>query len=131
MCIGRSSRFVLQLMTLSALLAGCERAPQQVAGASRSVVADVIVSVSNQSSGRMLVYLKAGSTEHSLGMVPERSSRSFSLPSGLDASMGALLFEAREPHASTGVRSSVFGVSAGQQVLWTFDKGGSGAVIIR
>lgn len=91
-------------------------------------MADVIVAVSNQSRREMRVYLLAGAAEHSLGEIPPRSSRSFSLPGGLGDSPDSMRFEARERRAGNGIRSNPFSLSHGQQVLWTFDEKGSGAV---
>ena len=127
----RSIQMAGTLAALCTLLSGCERSPQPVEGTPRSVVADVIVSVRNQTPRRMLIYLEAGATEHSLGVLAARSSRSFSLPSGLGEAMSALQFEARERGATTGFRSGVFSLSPGQQALWTFDEGGSRAVTTR
>jgi hypothetical protein len=97
---------------------------------SRTVVADVILSVTNHTPRRMIIYLHAGSAEDSLGVVAERSSRSFTLPSGRGGE-DTLAFEARTARSSAGIRSQPFAVAAGQQVLWTFDERGSKQVMTR
>lgn len=130
-CFSHSIRMATGLVALGVLQSGCERSPQPVESSPRSVVADVIVSVSNQTRRRMQIYLEAGVSEHVLGVLDARSSRSFSLPSGLGEAMSALQFEARERGAVTGFRSGVFSLSPGQQALWTFDEGGSRAVTTR
>ena len=127
----RLSALAAGLVAFSVLASACERASPPVDATAHSVVADIIVSVSNQTARRMQIFLKGGATEHPLGVVAERSSRSFSLPSGLGESAGALRFEAREPRASTGIHSDAFSVSPGQQVLWAFDERGSRAVTTR
>lgn len=116
------------LVIVAALLAGCKPAPDTAAAAPHFVVADVILSVNNQSGREMAVYLLAGGVEHSLGAIAPRSSRSFSLPGGLGDSRGEIRFEARERRASAGIRSDLFSLAHGQQVLWTFDEKGSRGV---
>jgi hypothetical protein len=113
---------------VAALLAGCKTAPETAAAEPHFVVADVILSVNNQSGREMEVYLLAGSVEHSLGGIAARSSRSFSLPGGLGDSRAETRFEARRRRASTGIRSDLFSLAHGQQVRWTFDEKGSRGV---
>lgn len=114
-----------------ALLLGCNAAPPPGGGGPHFVVADVIVSVSNQSSRELQIYVGSGSQERELGPVPGRSSRSFSLPSGLGDSTEPLHFEARARRSTTGIRSDTFSVSPGEQVLWAVREQGSRAVIKR
>jgi hypothetical protein len=114
----------------SVLAAACGGAPEPPDSLSRSVAADVILSVTNHTPRRMIIYLRAGTTEDSLGIVAERSSRSFTLPSGRGGS-DSLVFEARPARSTAGIRSESFLVTGGQQVLWTFDERGSKQVMTR
>jgi hypothetical protein len=127
----QSEAALRRVMTLGLLLVGCHAPPPPDAGAPHFVVADVIVSVTNQSQRELQIYLGTGAQEHSLGPVPGHSSRSFSLPSDLGQSTGPLHFEARVRREATGVRSDSFSVSPGQQVLWTVGDHVSGAVTKR
>ena len=99
--------------------------------APRFIVADVMVSVSNQSAREMQIYVGSATQEHVLGPVPGRSSRSFSLPSGLGDSTRALHFEARAGRQTPGVRSDPFSVSPGEQVRWVIGERGGGTVTKR
>ena len=117
---------VPSILVLIALV-GCKSAPPPTAGPPHFVVADVIVSVRNQSGRDIQVSLASATGDHPLGPVPGGSSRSFSLPSGLGESAGDLRFEARDRRGA--FRSNPFSLSAGQKVVWTIDERGSGAVI--
>jgi hypothetical protein len=127
----RMSALVWGIAGFSALVLSCSRARPPEAAAAHFVVADVIVSVTNQSPRELQIYVGTAALEHSLGRVPGRSSRSFSLPSGLGDSTGPLHFEARGRRDGISVRSDTFSVAAGQQVLWAIGESGSGSVTKR
>ena len=127
----KTERLIRRVIGLGVILLGCNSAPRPDTGAPHFVVADVIVSVTNQSQRELQIYLGSGAQEHSLGPVPGRSSRSFSLPSGLGDSTGLLHFEARARREATAVRSDSFSVSPGQQVLWVVGERGGGTVTKR
>ena len=126
-----TQRFVQRAMLLGALMLGCSAAPKQDTTPPRFVVADVIVSVTNQSPGALQIYAGTSVLELPLGTVSGRSSRSFSLPSELGRATGPLHFEARTLRQTTGVRSDTFRVSPGQQVRWTVEAHLSGPVTMR
>ncbi len=126
--VNGSSRRVRSVIIMAALVAGCKATARPAAAESHFVVADVILSVSNQSRMEVRIYLLAGVTEYALGAVPPRSTRSFSLPGGLGDAQDDLSLEARERREGTGIRSASFSLSHGQQVLWTFDEKGSRTV---
>jgi hypothetical protein len=126
-----AARRTLRAVLLASLLSGCAPDDEREPPASRSIVADVIIAVDNRSWRPMSIYVEAGQTEHSLGAVPGRSSRSFSLPSGAGDSTTDLQLEARERHAGARVRSRVFRVSSGQRISWTLQRSGSGTMTLR
>lgn len=127
----RASQFALGMAILAAVISACAGHDQTVPPASRSIVADVIISVDNRSPRPKLIYLDAGRAEHSLGPVPARSSRSFSLPSAAGDSTADLRLEARDRRGGTLERSPAFRVSSGQRVRWELDQYGSGSVLTR
>lgn len=127
----KSRRLVRRVIAFGALLSGCNSAPQPDTGAPHFVIADVIVSITNQSPREMQIYVGTTALEHVLGGVPGRSSRSFSLPSDLGDPKGLLHFEARARRETAGIRSDTFSVAPGQQVLWTISEHSSGPVTKR
>jgi len=122
---------VLGAMALATLLLACDTPARPDTRAPQLIVADVIVSVTNRSSREMQIYVGSATQEHSLGPVPGRSFRSFSLPSGLGDSTKPLYFEARARRHLNGIRSDPFSVSAGEQVLWVVGERGGGTVTKR
>ena len=123
-------RTLLAVITAS-LISGCAPDDQREPPAPQSIVADVIIAVDNRGWRPMLIYVEAGQTEHSLGAVPGRSSRSFSLPSGAGDSTADLQLEARERGAGARVRSQPFRVASGQRISWTLQRSGTGTLTTR
>jgi len=119
------------LMVLASLTSACATEDHRKPPPSRSVVADVILTVDNPTSRRVIIYLESGVTRDSLGVVPRRSSRSFSMPSTAGDSTSVLRLEARERRTVAGVRSNVFHVSSGHHVVWTLGRIGSGVLTMR
>ena len=119
---------------LSGIVSACSRdksrQPQALA-ASHEIIADVIVTVTNHTSRMKQVYLSAGQTRHTLGAVPERASRSFSVPSGAGDSTIALYMEANETGSSRLQRSDAFHLASGQRAIWTIDGNGTGVLTMR
>jgi hypothetical protein len=128
---GQLTGRITLLMMMASLISACATEDYRKPPPSRSVVADVILTVDNQTSRRVLVYLESGVTRDSLGVVPRRSSRSFSMPSTAGDSTSVLQLEARERRGIAGVRSNVFRVSSGHHVVWTLGRIGSGVLITR
>lgn len=94
----------------------------------RFVMADVIVSVRNESGRATQVSLGAKGETRRLGSVPSHAARSFSLPSDLER-VGGLTFQASG--RSGMIRSQPFEFEPGQRIVWTFDDRGSRSVISR
>ena len=103
----------------------------QKSRASRSIVADVILTVDNRTSRAVVIYLEADTLHDSLGVVPRRASRSFALPSAAGDSTSALRLEARDRRDTPGIRSDVFRAAPGHQVVWTLDRTSAGALTMR
>ena len=98
--------------------------------APRPIVADVIISVANETLREKRIFLEAGQVEHVLGVFPPNSSRSFSVPSSAGDSTSELKLEARA-RAASSVRSAAFMLSSGKRVVWTLDKSGHGLLVTR
>jgi hypothetical protein len=122
------ARRIRLLMVVASLTSACATHDDHKPPASRSIVADVIVTVDNQTSRAVMIYLESGVIRDSLGVVPRRSLRSFSMPSTVGDSMSALRLEARERRTVPGLRSDAFHLSSGHQVVWTLDRTRSGAL---
>ena len=121
----------MQAVALTGLLSACVQDERPAPAVPQSIVADVIVAVTNQTSMEKSIVLDVGAIEHSLGAVPGGSSRSFSLPSSAGDSTSDLQLEARVGRAAPGLRSPVFRVSSGQRVVWTLVEGGRGVLVTR
>jgi hypothetical protein len=96
----------------------------------RSIVTDVILTIDNQTSRPLVIYLESGTRWDSLGVVPRRANRSFALPSGASDSTSVLRLEARE-RRTVAVRSQTFQVWSAQQVVWTLDPTRRGTMTMR
>ena len=119
------------LALLAGILIACSPdARSERPAAPRYIVADVIISVANETPRDKRIFLEAGPTEHMLGDVPANSSRSFSLPSSAGDSTSELQLEARA-RAASNIRSSAFMLSSGKRVVWTLDKSGHGLLVTR
>ena len=94
------------------------------------IVADVIISVANETPRDKRIFLEAGPVEHILGDVPANSSRSFSVPGSAGDSTSELQLEARA-RAASNIRSAAFMLSSGKRVVWTLDKTGHGLLVSR
>jgi hypothetical protein len=120
------------LMTVLCMpLANCARGEPEPARGSQSIVADVLISVANQTPREKHIFLQGSAIEHTLGVVPGNSSRSFSVPSAAGDSTSELRLEAREPRQAAGLRSSVFLLSSGKRVVWTLNEAGQGLLVNR
>ena len=83
-----------------------------------SVIADVIVSVSNETRSTQEVTLEAGASMHPLGVVRGQSSRAFSVPGVAGDSTRDLELVARRRSVAS-VRSGVFRLSPGNRAIRT------------
>ena len=113
------------------LLFACSNDRPRETHTPRSIVADVIVAVSNETAHDKHIVLEVGTVEHALGDVPSHSSRSFSLPSSAGDSTSELVLEARQGRDTTGLRSGIFHISSGQRVVWTLNGREHGALVAR
>lgn len=122
------------VLTISGTVPACSGdtgRPPQALTASHEIIADVIVTVTNHTSRLKQIYLSAGQTRHTLGAVPERASRSFSVPSGAGDSTIALYMEASEAGSSDFQRSDAFHLASGQRAIWTIEGNGTGVLTMR
>lgn len=116
------------------LCVGCTREPAQAATstvASRSIVADLIVSVTNATSRSQHIALAVGPSELALGDVEGHASRSFSVPSAGGDSTVLLFMTARARPADDPTRSAGFHLVFGQRAVWILSANGRGALTIR
>jgi len=119
------------LAVLAGILVACSSdARSERPAAPRYIVADVIISVANETPRDKRIFLEAGPMEHILGDVPANSSRSFSVPSSAGDSTSELQLEARA-RATSNIRSAAFMPSSGKRVVWTLDKSGHGLLVTR
>lgn len=81
------------------------------------IVADMSISVKNETSGERMVVLEGAAREYELGVIPAFSSRSFSVPSDLDYSTSSLELEARGRFRPE-LRSNVFKLMPGDRFVW-------------
>jgi hypothetical protein len=109
------------------LLTACEPEARAENQSQRFVVADVILTVANQSARTMQVSLESDTLEQLLGDVSSSASRSFSLPSTVVGTASTLHLKAVHDGAAV-VRSDAFAIQRGQKVVWTFSGTGRGNV---
>jgi len=121
----------IRLVAVVCLLSSCTTETHREPRVSRSIVADVILTIDNRTSRAVMIVLEAGTTRDSLGVVLSRSSRSFSMPSTASDSTLLLRFEARENHTGRGFRSEAFRLSSGHQAVWVIDRTRNDAVTMR
>lgn len=126
-CLERNN-LVMALLTCFASACAHDDAPPTRAPS--SIVADVIIAVTNQTSQDKRIFLEAGVKEHPLGVVRGHSTRSFSVPSGAGDSTSDLRLQARQ-HPFAPVRSGVFRLSSGDRVAWLLDRNGRGRAVTR
>lgn len=113
------------------LIVACSGNEQSAPPVSRSIIADVIVSVDNQTRNPLSIHVGAGSVTESLGVVSGRSVKSFAMPSGLGTPASLIQLEARGRKGRSNVRSASFTLSSGHRLIWTLDRTKNGTVTIR
>ena len=121
---------VLQIVFI-AIIAACSSNDQSVPPVSRSIIADVIVSVDNQTMNPLSIHVGAGQVTESLGVVSGRSVKSFAMPGRLGTAASPIRLEARGRRGMSNVRSASFKMSAGHRLIWTLDRTRNGTVTIR
>jgi hypothetical protein len=95
-----------------------------------SVIADVVVSITNETVSTQEVFLEAGASRHSLGVVRGQSSRAFPVPGEAGDSTRDLELVARR-RSLAPVRSGVFRLSPGTRAIWTLKESERSLSIIR
>ena len=121
---------IVQLM-LIAVISACSGNEQSMRPVSRSIIADVIVSVDNQTMSPLSIHVGSGQVTESLGVVSGRSVKSFAMPSGLGPAESSMRLEARGRRGMSSVRSASFKMSSGHRLVWTLDRTKNGTVTIR
>lgn len=91
-----------------------------------NIVADMSISVTNETPDKRTIFLEADAIEYALGVVPARSSRSFPVLSGFEHSVSNLRLEARGS-SHRGLRSSAFRLAPGDRFVWVLRPPGAGA----
>ena len=93
--------------------------------------AGITITISNESSRSMRLYLHAGAAALTLGTVPPIASRTFTVPSGFAAGANELQIEARERGTIAGFRSERFALGQRRDVRWTLNRASSTTVMVR
>jgi hypothetical protein len=127
----RSIRYGAWPAAIAGIVVACGGEPAREPPKPRSIVTDVILVVDNRTPDARWIYLRSGNQADSLGEVPHRSARSFSLPSSASDSTTALQLEARSRRAVAGVRSPAFHLSSGHQVVWTLEPSDAARLTMR
>ncbi len=119
-------------LLLVLLASGCKSGDEaRTLPASRSIIADVVVSVDNRTSNPVLIYAGAGDVSEPLGTVPRMALRSFSVPSSLNQPVQVLHLDARGQNGTPRAHSQSFRLSSGHRVIWTLDRTHNGTVTMR
>ena len=124
-------RNTVLIAIIGVVTVACARGEPEASRPSRSIVADVVISVANQTPDEKHIFLEARAQQHALGVVPARSSRSFSVPSTAGDSATELRLEARADRNAPGIRSTVFVLASGRRVVWTLEAAGGGVLANR
>ena len=117
-------RNVLPITLLASALMACARDDVSTRQQPQFIVADMIISVTNQTARNRAIVLTMDSREYPLGVVHSRSSRGFSVPSGAGGDMRTLHLEARERALPT-LRSDAFRLFSGESVVWRLEPKGA------
>jgi len=123
--------YVFWSVIIAALVSSCDSGERREPRSSRSIIADIILTIDNRTPQSVLVYLRSEGRSDSLGQVARRSTRSFSLPSGSGDSTTALRLEARRTRIGSSTLSTVFHLASGHQVVWALDQSRTGTLTMR
>jgi hypothetical protein len=93
--------------------------------------AQATITISNDLSRAMRIYLSAGSAELSLGTVPALATRTFFAPHGFTNTASEFQIEARERGAELGFLTERFTLGPQRVVAWTLSRAGSKVVTLR
>ena len=111
----RRALYILPAMSLCVAACIGAEVPEP---ASRSIVADAIVEVRNETLQPVTVYVETGRVTGLLGRVPRESSRSFSIPSAVAKSDPDLRLHAEGGRGRNTSHSSLFRLSSGAKIVW-------------
>lgn len=130
----RESRFgrVAFMWAVAAVLAqACATGVMTSAELAGDSSAGITITIANESSRSMRLYLHAGTAELPLGTVPPLASRTFKVPTEFAAGSNELQIEARERGTIAGFRSERFTLGLRRDVRWTLNRANSTPVTVR
>jgi hypothetical protein len=96
----------------------------------RVVAAEAAITISNETSRAMRIYLVAGSVDLPLGTVPALATRTFQVPDGFGKSASELQIEARQRGTDVGVRTGGFSVGPDRVVAVALRRTNTAMVIV-
>jgi len=97
----------------------------------RDVAADVAITISNDMSRAMRIYLHAGSAELPLGTVPALATRTFRVPGGFTNGSSEFQIEARQRGAEVGFLSERFTLGPRRVAAWGLSRVSRSTVTVR
>lgn len=97
----------------------------------RDVATDVAITISNEVSRAMRIYLHAGSVDLPLGTVPVLATRTFLVRGGFTNGAIEFQIEAREPGGEFGFLTERFALGPRRVVAWAVSRTGSTTVTVR
>ena len=97
----------------------------------RDVAAEVAITISNETSRAMRIYLYAGSVDLPLGTVPALATRTFLVPGGFTNGANEFQIEARARGAEVGFRTERFTLGPLRVAAWALSRAGSRTVTVR
>lgn len=114
-----------------AIVSGCAAEKRTEAVPPRSILTDVVLTVENEETRPVVIYLRSDGWTDSLGQVPGGATRSFSVPSRAADSASALRLEARQRRDLAIVRSHPLTLASGHQVVWKLHRSGGSDVTLK
>lgn len=129
--IQNCARAVVAGILLTVIAYGCAGGEQRTVPVSRSIIADVVVSVDNRTERPVKISAGTRSFTETLGVVPGRAIKLFSIPSSLGNSVTPLMLDARLSGGTLSARSPSFRLSNGHTIVWTIDNSSTGIVTMR
>ena len=93
--------------------------------------ADVAITISNDMSRAMRIYLHAGSAELPLGTVPALATRTFRVPGGFTNGSSEFQIEARQRGTEVGFLSERFTLGPRRVAAWGLSRVSRSTVTVR
>ena len=97
----------------------------------REVATDVAITISNNISRAMRIYLHAGSVDLSLGTIPALATHTFLVGDGFTNGASEFQIEARERGAEVGFLTERFALGPRRVVAWAVLRASSTTVTVR